>query len=100
MSVAGTCASAPRDTRQATTATTLRMSPPVSELSCLELDEECTLLHGGSRRDEHRLHATGGLRAQLVLHLHRFHDDEPLPRLNGVAGLRVDANDEARHRGD
>src|SRR5690242_2776874 len=49
-----------------------RMSTPDSG-DLLQLDEQRTLLHCLTGRDEHALHASRRLRAKLVLHLHRFH---------------------------
>ena len=54
--------------------------------------------HAGLGLD--RSDAAGRDRPKLVLHLHRFHDDEPLPGPDLVARLHGDSNDQSRHRGD
>ena len=50
---------------------------------------------GGSEVAEHATH----LRADLVLHLHRFHDEEDLPGSDLLAGFRLVTEDGALHWG-
>src|SRR5690242_21425279 len=76
-----------------------RMSTtPLLTWRSLQFDEHRTLLDCRAGTRQHGLDAPGRRRAQLVLHLHRFHHDESLPRLNLIAGLRVHSDDESRHR--
>src|SRR5215467_1022818 len=63
-----------------------------------ELDQQRSLLDRRPRTSDHRLHLASGRGAQLVLHLHRLHHDERLPRLYCLADLHVHSNDEPRHR--
>src|SRR6185437_217802 len=63
-----------------------------------QLYQQRALLDRAPRGRVYGADPTRGDRAKLVLHLHRLHHDESLPRLHGVADLHSDAHDEPRHR--
>lgn len=62
-----------------------------------ELDEESSLLYGRTGCNAHTCDSTRRRRSQFVFHLHRFHNDESLARVNSVALAHKDPHDESRH---
>jgi hypothetical protein len=64
----------------------------------MELDEELVGVNALTFVDEDLVDAAIGGRAELVIHLHRLHDDEDVPLLDGVAGGAAHFDDGAGHR--
>src|SRR5690606_15087565 len=62
-----------------------------------ELDEHGPLLHRLAGLHEDAGDDARRIRAELVLHLHRLHDDDALAGLDGLPGLDFDADDEPGH---
>src|SRR5689334_1775697 len=71
-----------------------------SRPASLERHQQRPLLHRSARRDLDAAHLARRRRAQLVLHFHCFHHDNPLPSLDHVANGNVHADYEPGHRGD
>src|SRR5579872_6200126 len=59
--------------------------------------ENCSRADGVAGMHRNRGDAPGAVRLHLVLHLHGFHYDDALTRLDGLAGLDQQAHDLARH---
>src|ERR1700741_545881 len=75
-----------------------QQAPAPDDCRSFEGDEKCSFLDSSSR---HYFHAPDGPRrrgAKLVLHLHRFHDDDSLARFNYIAGADVYPDNQSRHR--
>src|ERR1019366_8294818 len=67
-------------------------------LLAFKLPQERPLLHRLPNRGMHRLHSPSRGRPQLVLHLHRLHRRNSLPRLDLIAWLHVNSDHQPRHR--
>jgi large subunit ribosomal protein L13 len=66
----------------------------------LDLNKNCSLFHCLARSDVNGLHDSRSGGAQLILHFHRFHDDETLAGLHLITNGNAHPHDQPRHRRD
>ncbi len=64
----------------------------------LDQREHVAFEHGVASHDGELGERAGDVRADLVLHLHRFHDEHDLTGAHGLPGFDLDADDRALHR--